>query len=272
MKRWPSIVTLAWPALLVLVGDLYAATHYRVSCLIAPQWSGKSLGLGVLLAANLLLLGSLVWQVVRLRAVSRRIHRLPRLEPSAYQRLALDGLDGVEVRVLEHDAPVLFTTDGLRPTIVVSRWMLQRLDEQELRAAFAHELAHLQHRDGLVMLLVHGLCPGGFGLGFFQQRLEWLAREFELRADAIAARRIGDPLAVASALVKVGRHAHPQAAAMAFAARPSALQTRVAALLADAPRPRDPHSWETPWLMLVGASSLAAWLVFVAHLCVRGLG
>ncbi|MNX83242.1 heat shock protein HtpX [compost metagenome] len=272
MRHWRSIVTLAWPALLVFVGDLYAATHYHVSCLMTPQWSGKSLGLGVLLAANLLLLGSLVWQVARWCAVSRRIHRLPRLEPSAYQRLALDGLERVEVRVLAHDAPVLFTTDGLQPTIVVSRWMLARLDEQELRAAFAHELAHLQHRDGLVMLLVHGLCPAGFGLGFFQRRLEGLARAFELRADASAAQRIEDPLAVASALVKVGRHAYPQAAAMAFAARPSALQARVAALLADAPRQLEPHSRETGWLMLVGASSLAAWLFFVAHLCVRGLG
>jgi Zn-dependent protease with chaperone function len=272
MNRWLMRLPLIWPALLVLVGDVYALTHYHVSCLIAPQWTGRSLGIAALLVANLVLLGSMAWQIVRMRGVSRRTRRLRRLDGAVRTRLAMPELERVDVRIVEHDAPMLFTVGALRSVVVVSRWMLENLEEPELRAAFAHELAHVQHRDGLVMLLLRGLCLGGFGLGFFRRRLDEVAREFELRADALAASRVADPLAVASALVKVGRGVQTWAPAMAFADSPSLLQARVVALLGDAPRPFAPHSREVLWLTLAGGASLATWLTFIGHLCVRGLG
>jgi heat shock protein HtpX len=48
---------------------------------------------------------------------------------------------------------------GLRPesaTIAVTTELLRRLDEQELEAVVAHELAHISNRDGLVMTFVSG--------------------------------------------------------------------------------------------------------------------
>jgi heat shock protein HtpX len=48
---------------------------------------------------------------------------------------------------------------GLRPdraTIAVTTELLRRLDEQELEAVVAHELAHVANRDGLVMTFVSG--------------------------------------------------------------------------------------------------------------------
>lgn len=271
MKRWLMMLPLIWPALLVLIGDVYALTHYHVSCLITPHGMAKSVGVAALGAANLILLASMAWQIARMSAVSRRIRRLGGLEGAARARLALPELAKVDVRVLDQDLPMLFTVGGLRSIVVVSRWMLENLEDSELRAAFAHELAHVRHRDGLVMLLLRGLCPGGFGLPFLRQRLDEFAREFELRADADAACRVADPLAVASALVKVGRGGQSWAPAMAFADRPSLIQARVVALLADSPRPFEPRSREVLWVTLAGGSSLATWLAFIAHLCVRGL-
>ncbi len=96
--------------------------------------------------------------------------------------LALPELAKVDVRVMDQDLPMLFTVGGLRSFVVVSRWMLENLEDSELRAAFAHELAHVRHRDGLVMLLLRGLCPGGFGLPFLRQRTDEFAREFEPRS------------------------------------------------------------------------------------------
>jgi heat shock protein HtpX len=48
---------------------------------------------------------------------------------------------------------------GLRPehaTIAVTTELLRRLDERELEAVVAHELAHVANRDGLVMTFVSG--------------------------------------------------------------------------------------------------------------------
>ncbi|MNK80766.1 heat shock protein HtpX [compost metagenome] len=271
MKRWLAIAPLLWPALVIGLGDLYALTHYHLSCLIAPQWTVRSLGIVVLVAANLLLALSMAWQIGRTAAITRRLRRLDRLESVHRERLALPELDGVEIRVIPEDVPMLFTVGGWRSVIGVSRWMLDHLDPAELRAAFAHELAHVQHRDGFLMLLLRGLCPWGFGVKGLRSGLEGVAHALELRADAIAASRVADPLAVASALVKVGRASQSWRPAMAFADPSMRLKERVAALMDGAAPPQPPRFWEQPVWMAWGLLSLAAWLGFVGHLCVRGL-
>jgi heat shock protein HtpX len=56
---------------------------------------------------------------------------------------------------------------GLRPesaTIAVTTELLRRLDEQELEAVVAHELAHIANRDGLVMTFVSGPAMLGSGM------------------------------------------------------------------------------------------------------------
>lgn len=271
MNRWLAIAPLLWPALLVGLGDLYALTHYHLTCLIAPQWTVRSLGIVVLLAANLVLLLSVAWQIGRTAAVTRRLRRLEPLEAAQRERLALPELDRVDVRVIPEDVPMLFTVGGWRSVIGVSRWMLVHLDPAELRAAFAHELAHVQQGDGLFMLVLRGLCPGGFGLRGLRRGLEGVLRDLELRADAIAASRVADPLAVASALVKVGRASQAWRPAMAFAEHSVLFTERIAALMDGSAPPQSSRFWEQPRWMAWGLVSLAAWLGFVGHLCVRGL-
>jgi heat shock protein HtpX len=111
----------------------------------------------------------------------------------------------------------LHLTDGL----------LKRLDPHELEAVVAHELAHVAHRDAMVMTIVGmpGVAlltggtklvrAGGFWLlslgGVIATAIGWIAsvgtrtlsRYREFAADAGAAAMTGRPAALASALMKV---------------------------------------------------------------------
>lgn len=133
------------------------------------------------------------------------------------------------------EAPNAFAT-GRSPraaSVCVTAGLLQLLDERELRAALAHELAHVRARDTLVVSLAAGVAgavlalaavaalaaPGGDdedGGGLLSGLLLLLlgpvaavllrlslAPEREHRADLDAVRTTGDPAALASALRKL---------------------------------------------------------------------
>lgn len=106
---------------------------------------------------------------------------------------------------LDRDAPVLFCTGVRRHAIVLSRGTLSLLDRDELRAALAHELAHLARRDPAASWIV----MAARGLLFFNPAFQVLSRavakDAEWLADDDAARVSGDRLALASGLVKLHR-------------------------------------------------------------------
>jgi heat shock protein HtpX len=102
------------------------------------------------------------------------------------------------------------------PRLHVTRKLLDLLEPSELEAVIAHELAHIAHRDALVMT-VTGLPgdalwkagggstfnPGGY-VGFFARIGSLsLSRHRELAADRAAAVLTGRPSALASALLKM---------------------------------------------------------------------
>jgi heat shock protein HtpX len=127
----------------------------------------------------------------------------------------------------------------------LTQGLIDRLDAHELEAVIAHELAHVAHRDAMVMTLVGGpgaaLLGGGVrvlrGGGFWFVSVggvvavavgwlssvgtRWLSRYREFAADAGAAALTGSPAALASALVKVsdGLGALPSRDLRAAAAR-----------------------------------------------------
>lgn len=106
---------------------------------------------------------------------------------------------------VERKAPVLFCTGVRRPAVVLSRGVLELLDEAELRSALAHELAHLARRDPaaswavLAARVVMAFNPA------FQVVSRALARDAEWLADEHAAEACGDRLALASGLLKLHR-------------------------------------------------------------------
>ena len=103
---------------------------------------------------------------------------------------------------LETDARIAALAGLLRPRILVSRGLLAVLDQDELDAVIAHELAH-QARGGnfamLALWLVRSLqAHSPAALILFRE----IARTQELTCDALAARVTARPAALASALLK----------------------------------------------------------------------
>jgi Zn-dependent protease with chaperone function len=90
-----------------------------------------------------------------------------------------------------------------RATIVVSEALPEVLDDEEMEAVVAHEVAHLANRDAQLVAVA----------GFLRDIMAWnpiahlafrrLARDRELEADERAAAITGKPLALASGLLKI---------------------------------------------------------------------
>lgn len=108
--------------------------------------------------------------------------------------------------VVTHGFPGRVFTVGLwRPVTVLSRMLLDQLDDGELEATLAHELAHVavgdHWRKWLAVLSRDVLAFTGLSFVAFRQ----LRSHMEVAADALAARLSGRPLALASSLIKSWR-------------------------------------------------------------------
>ncbi len=112
------------------------------------------------------------------------------------------GVRPPSVEVLALSAPVLFCTGVVRPTLVVSYGTLRRLNDDELRAALTHEMAHVSHRDTLLGWTLMAFRV----LQAFNPVTQVVGRqavqEIERRADAAVA-ATGQHGQLASALIKL---------------------------------------------------------------------
>jgi hypothetical protein len=106
---------------------------------------------------------------------------------------------------LDREPPVLFCTGLRRHAIVISRGAVRLLDREELRAALAHELAHLARRDPGASWIVMAARALLFFNPAFQVLSRAVAKDAEWLADDEAARACGDRLALASGLLKLHR-------------------------------------------------------------------
>jgi heat shock protein HtpX len=225
--RWISTVTTAMLALV-----LPAATAVALVALVEWGW---------LVTTGALLLGSLGLLVSALRRSRDLSHAYPPGPESAVlERLCMRADIPVPELVVEADAEANAWTTGGR--LHVTTPLLRRLDESELEAVLAHELAHLAHRDAAVMdvcsapsrvlLALAGVLtsvlkawktalglgqfgflvamgaviglPPAFLLGWFSRlSVLGMSRTREFAADAAAAALTGKPSALASALMKL---------------------------------------------------------------------
>ncbi|AGB36562.1 M48 family metallopeptidase [Natronococcus occultus] len=125
-----------------------------------------------------------------------------------------------ELRLAETEAPAALTV-GYRPsssTIVLSRGLVDTLEDRELEAVVAHELAHVANRDAAVLTAlatpgaVARAATGRYGFNPVLEPLSILASRFGRAAVAVVARGreyaaddgavaiTGDPAALAGAL------------------------------------------------------------------------
>jgi Zn-dependent protease with chaperone function len=172
---------------------------------------------------------------------------------------------------LDREPPILFCTGVRRHAIVISRGAVRLLDREELRAALAHELAHLARHDPAASWLVMAARALLFFNPAFQVLSRAVAKDAEWLADDDAARACGDRLALASGLLKLHRatagasavrRTLPLAAALVEPldrARSLDVELRCRRLLEPAPAPL-PFGWAR---VALAAGALVGVLFFV---------
>jgi Zn-dependent protease with chaperone function len=228
----PLVATFPWVAGLVLAlgalppGDAHGGRVLACHCLesmpawlhlcpIHPEQAGGLALPGIALVA-LLMPGRVraVWALVR--------------EPIGR------GGSG-QPRVLDLPRRVSLLHGWLRPTLVVDRSLWQALTSREREAVLAHEGAHLKRRDPLVLMLLRALLTVAPRALADRTARRWLDRA-ERCADLEAARVLGDPLAVAAALLRCA-HLGARSPAWAIAWTGGELRRRIEALVGTSASP-----------------------------------
>jgi len=174
---------------------------------------GIGLRLMALAALGALLLAGMVARGAGLLHATRQTQRGWRAQSD---RLNLDGMR-VPVYRVEHGASLLAVTGIFRPQIFVAREITEALSPDELRAALAHELAHVSSFDNLKQLLLKITRAPRWLKALYSADAEW-TKASEIAADRNALAEGASVLDLSSALIKVGRLKRPPAGREAVAA------------------------------------------------------
>ncbi len=208
--------------------------HHPHLCLVhgfwMPSWSlWGSVG-------ALALVGAILW--------ARLVHRVLQSHRRVHGLMRLSLLQG-SLRVLPSPRALAFTVGLLRPQTVISKAVLEALDEDELRVVLAHEEAHATRHDALWRILLEALL-----LGMPPSRRRLLLADFTLASEEVCDRRAlsreTTPEHVAEVLLRMQRLGclHPEGVPGATG---SHLVHRVKALL-DNPYPPRPFWMKALWL------------------------
>ncbi len=270
-RRRLQLAVLAAPlvSLALGAGGLYHFTG-RACFLGAPRWDSL-LAVALPLAMGLTALGALTLGLARgvllRRIVARRGLPAPPEVEALLARLAADlGAPRPRALLCLYDRPLALVCGLRRPTVLVSTWMLERLDRRELEAVLAHELAHVARRDYPVVWLATTLRDAFWYLptGWAAHRL--LQAEKELACDDLAARTTARPLALASALAKVWQEASGGgpafAGAQSLVGAGESLEGRIERLLAPPAPPLRAARWPSPAGRFGGAAVVVTGLLF----------
>jgi Zn-dependent protease with chaperone function len=101
----------------------------------------------------------------------------------------VEGGDGAFV--LDATRPAVYCVPGRPPIIVLTTGALAVLDPEQLTAVLAHERAHLAGRHHLLLAVTRSLAAVAPAVPLFARGTGAVARLAEMRADDVAARRVG---------------------------------------------------------------------------------
>jgi heat shock protein HtpX len=190
-------------------------------------WLGGFPVAGLFLLTSLLMVATLYWYGPRVVLASLGARELLIAESPAVhgtvERLALAaGVPRPRLYVIEHGHPhALSVGRGAGSAgIAVTQGLLRLLPQAELEGVFAHELAHIRHRDIVVqtpVVVIAGWVLEASRIGGFLERALLfvlapvsaslvqvvLSSRRELAADAVAAAICGTPHALADALLRL---------------------------------------------------------------------
>lgn len=207
-RRDIQLLVLAAPVvgLGLVLGSLYHFTG-RACFLVAPAWDAR-LAIVLPLGMGLVAGGGFGLGLIRLGLMGRIVASSGRPAAPKFQALAdqlADQLGAPRARVLlcAFDQPLALTCGVLRPTVLLSNWMTEHLDQGELESVLAHELAHVARRDYLVIWLATVLRDAFVYLPTSWVAYRQLQQEKELASDDLAIHVTSRPLTLASALAKV---------------------------------------------------------------------
>ena len=124
---------------------------------------------------------------------------LPTTVATAARGLDLDG----RIDVVTDERPFSFCYWFVRPRICLSTALVDRLDEEELRAVLHHERYHLRQRDPLRQVVARYFAAGLYVVPVVDELLTFHTLQKEIEADQEAVRASGDVRSLASALYKL---------------------------------------------------------------------
>lgn len=146
------------------------------------------------------------------------------------------------VRVVESERPLMHLEGVRRRHLIFSTATLEHLSASQLDAAIAHELSHLVNRDlrRSVVLVPVRLMLLASPLAHVTARRQH--QELEWRADDVASRVTGRPIALARALVASGRAASGDYLGLLGQGRLEALERRCHRLANHEHAVSEPHA------------------------------
>ena len=235
-----------------------------------PAWITENGKVGLAVAWLAVTALMLVWTLVRALRFRHWLARTSQLAPQELRdeaagighRLGLAHMPEVHTTTARVSPMVCWT--GGRVRLMIPSFLLASLDQQELRAVLAHELAHVQRRDHLVRWIEWLACSA-----FWWNPVAWWARR-ELRAaeeascDALGLAAIeSTPRTYAETLLRVVElmSTPPTSPAPAFASgatggrNPKALERRLRMLISGKSTGQAPR-----WIRAAGAAAAVCFL------------
>jgi Zn-dependent protease with chaperone function len=171
-----------------------------------PYSSGEGMGLRLtaLAALGALALAGMAVRSVNILWATRQAQQGWRKHA---EKIDVAGMKAPVYRV-ENAASLLAVAGIFRPRIFVAREITETLSPDELRAALAHEMAHVSSFDNLKQLLLKITRAPRWLKALYNADSEWTSAS-EIAADREALAEGTSVLDLSSALIKVGRMARP---------------------------------------------------------------
>jgi Zn-dependent protease with chaperone function len=194
-----------------------------------------ALGGATLLLRDLAHAAQDAWQFRVAKATRAQVEPPARVTAPVRELATVLGLPEPVVEVIASPAHTLHCRGWRQARLVISSGTLSTLTDDELRAALAHELGHVRHRDVLRGWLLLGLRSLQWFNPFAQAVGRRAAQEMEWRADDQAASLTGMPLALAHALVRCARRRGDRFLGLSGQGRLRTLEERCRRLMRETP-------------------------------------